>query len=434
MSERSLIVSVNEVGFCWDGGARNDRALPNAVRPELNEKVFVWSGDVRRLRCDAVVVGRSSKGHYQTETYERILTAAGVDNVEQELSQQGYPRSGEARATFGYHLHTRYLIHVLRPRFPKKYVHAARMALGRCVSSALDSAVDQNCRTVVFTEFWESPQGEAHPFPRNIAANLFCKSLRSFLDAHAHYVEKILIVSNRKDDTDMLDALAKYFPRNEAEAVGFDLEDEEDDDFPADHELTKEESYRAPEYVNRDGTPRRPKNNEPPPEQVPEEESIPQRYSRETLTEIEALDAIKIAGEDSQGRPILTWMQQKINVKEVDMDQVFRFLLQTAEDASRESRSGQEFFVVYNHQGCKPANVPPIPWLWDKIRQLVVRFETRVKKVFIIGDFLVRIVSVGILWNLDVRDRVCFIDSTEQLLLQFPGGRLKRSILSELGA
>lgn len=329
---------------------------------------------------------------------------------------------------------TRYLIHVLRPRFPKKYVHAARMALGRCVSSALDSAVDQNCRTVVFTEFWESPQGEAHPFPRNIAANLFCKSLRSFLDAHAHYVEKILIVSNRKDDTDMLDALAKYFPRNEAEAVGFDLEDEEDDDFPADHELTKEESYRAPEYVNRDGTPRRPKNNEPPPEQVPEEESIPQRYSRETLTEIEALDAIKIAGEDSQGRPILTWMQQKINVKEVDMDQVFRFLLQTAEDASRESRSGQEFFVVYNHQGCKPANVPPIPWLWDKIRQLVVRFETRVKKVFIIGDFLVRIVSVGILWNLDVRDRVCFIDSTEQLLLQFPGGRLKRSILSELGA
>mmetsp|Transcript_366 Transcript_366/g.426 ORF Transcript_366/g.426 Transcript_366/m.426 type:complete len:143 (-) Transcript_366:603-1031(-) len=142
MSKRSLIVNVSEVGFCWDNAARKDGVARNAVRPELNEKVYLWSGDVRQLRCDAVVVGRSSKGHYQTATYERILAAAGADNVEQELSQEGYPRSGEARSTHGHHLHTRYLIHLLRPRFPKKYTHAAKMALRRCVSSALDTAAD----------------------------------------------------------------------------------------------------------------------------------------------------------------------------------------------------------------------------------------------------------------------------------------------------
>lgn len=333
------------------------------------------------------------------------------------------------------------MVHVLRPRYPRKYERAAKTSLQRCVSNALEAATDAGCRTVVFTQFWQPREGDHHVFPHQSACMLFAKSLRSFLELHHQLLDRIILVfeeeeSKARRDDDLMAALAAFFPRTEEEIeCAHEQVEKLDEEEHSAHSSTSGESssYGVPDYIVEDGSVRRkpvslssshihaPVKPEP-------DETVMRKYIGDDLHDIADLCAVTVAGADSDGRPILVWLQRKIIIKQVDLERLLVYLLRVGDEAASSSRCRQEFFLAYVQESCRMGNVPPLPWLWETIRTLSNRFGTKCRRIFIIGDALVRMVSFSLTFNLEIRERIRFLDTTEKLLMQFPGGRLRRDV------
>mmetsp|Transcript_9351 Transcript_9351/g.28172 ORF Transcript_9351/g.28172 Transcript_9351/m.28172 type:complete len:438 (-) Transcript_9351:767-2080(-) len=420
--EQEEIPGAGEVGICWGSYESEGSAASEEIRPDLNRKLFLWSGDLRRIRCDAVVISRSHKGGLQTAEYDELMEAAGAQLVDEELQTMGLPRSGEARITHGYHLPSRHIVHLLRPRFPRRYEHAAKISLQRSVLTALEAAVDVGARNVIFTQFWRPRNDESHPFPNQLGAILFFKAVRRFLEQHSRLVDRIMVLVNDDENEDLRVALASHFPRDRTEVALSQSASQESDNEYEQKQFESGDSYGVPDYINDDGTVKKKSSSH-----LTKEDKLLRQFANDNFAELEALHAVFIGGEDSSGRPIVLWLQRKVNVRQINLDRLLVFLLRMGDEAARSSNCGDEFFFAYVHEGCGLHNVLPLPWLWEAIHSLASRFGARAKRIFIIGDMLVRLVSFGLTLELDVRRKLQFLNSTRDLLIQFPGGRLRRN-------
>eukprot|EP00188_Purpureofilum_apyrenoidigerum_P000118 Plantae.Rhodophyta-Purpureofilum_apyrenoidigerum.ctg10435.p1 GENE.Plantae.Rhodophyta-Purpureofilum_apyrenoidigerum.ctg10435~~Plantae.Rhodophyta-Purpureofilum_apyrenoidigerum.ctg10435.p1 ORF type:complete len:331 (-),score=46.39 Plantae.Rhodophyta-Purpureofilum_apyrenoidigerum.ctg10435:392-1384(-) len=321
--------------------------------------------------------------------------------------------------THGYHLPSRHIIHLLRPRFPRRYERAAKISLQRAVLSALEATVDVGARNVIFTQFWTARHDENHAFPSQLGANLFFKAVRSFLEQHSGLIDRIIVIVDSRSSENLRMALGTHFPRDRTEIALRQSALQESDDENEPKRLLSDDSYCVPDYINDDGTVKKKTSV-----QVTKEDKLLRKFASDNFSELEALRAIFVGGEDSSGRPIILWLQQKVNVRQVNLDRLLVYLLRVGDEAARASKCGGEFFLAYIHEGCGLHNVLPLPWLWESIHSLASRFGARAKKVFIVGDMLVRIVSFGLTLELDVRKKLHFLNCTGNLLEQFPRSQL----------
>lgn len=152
-------------------------------------------GDITRLEVDAVVNAANSALAGGGGVDGAIHRAAGAADLAQACAALGGCAPGDAKATPGFKLPARFIIHTVGPVW-RGGTHQEREVLASCYRRCLQVADDIGARSVAFPAIATGVYG----FPRDLAAEIAVASLRSGQTG----VSRALLVAF--DD----DALASY--------------------------------------------------------------------------------------------------------------------------------------------------------------------------------------------------------------------------------
>ena len=114
---------------------------------ELNRKIILWQGDVRRLDVDAVVNETNESLRDRSGLSGALFAAAGPD-LDFECAHTEGCRTGDAVLTKAGALRASYVIHTVGPRYNKKYHTAAENALHNCYRSVMRVCIEQKLRSM----------------------------------------------------------------------------------------------------------------------------------------------------------------------------------------------------------------------------------------------------------------------------------------------
>ena len=168
-----------------DGIATCADATPSPLGPH----VFLWRGDITRLKVDAIVNAANSQmlgcwvpGHYCIDN--AIHTFAGVELREQcaeLMAEQGHEEpTGRAKVTEAFNLPASYIVHTVGPIVQGTPNELQRAQLASCYTSCLDAARAHSCRSIAFCCISTGVFG----YPPREAAQLAIDTVASWLDAH----------------------------------------------------------------------------------------------------------------------------------------------------------------------------------------------------------------------------------------------------------
>jgi len=123
-------------------------ATPYMMNEELNFRVALWQGDVMALKVDAIVNCNNAQLNERAGVSGEIFSAAGPQ-MEEACTRLGSCGPGEAKATRGFHLPAKHVIHTVPP--PWTDGGDAEATLERCYTSSVDAALKLHCSSVAFT-------------------------------------------------------------------------------------------------------------------------------------------------------------------------------------------------------------------------------------------------------------------------------------------
>ncbi|MBQ6426430.1 MAG: protein-ADP-ribose hydrolase [Clostridia bacterium] len=167
----------------------------------LEEGIYLWKGDITRLRCDAIVNAANSgmTGCYvpcHTCIDNCIHTFAGIQlrrDCGRIMRRQGYDEpTGSAKITKAYNLPSRYVLHTVGPIVSGRLTETARNQLADCYRSCLAVAAENGVRSVAFCCISTGVFG----FPRLPAAEIAVDTVRK----HRGSIEVIFNVFSDEDD------------------------------------------------------------------------------------------------------------------------------------------------------------------------------------------------------------------------------------------
>ncbi len=177
----------------------------------LDERLFLWQGDMAKLKADAVVNPANSGflGCFQPlhACLDNILgSAAGIElrlacyeYVQKQEEQYGRPYeepTGRAVMTPAFNLPAKYVIHTVGPIVNGPLNSEHKRLLASCYTSILDKADEHNLKSValccISTGVFMFPQGKA--------ADIAVKTVREWLDAHPDTSLKQIIFNVFKDE------------------------------------------------------------------------------------------------------------------------------------------------------------------------------------------------------------------------------------------
>lgn len=169
----------------------------------LQDRIYLWQGDITTLRVDAIVNAANSG---MTGCYcpchgcidNAIHTFAGVQ-LRQEcdamMRKQGFPEpTGQAKITKAYNLPCAYVIHTVGPIVRGRLSERDCALLKSCYQSCLEAAEQKGLKTLAFCCI---STGEFH-FPNQEAAEIAVKTVRAFLSTH----KELSVVFNVFKDVD----------------------------------------------------------------------------------------------------------------------------------------------------------------------------------------------------------------------------------------
>lgn len=169
------------------------------------EGIYLWRGDITRLRCDAIVNAANSgmTGCYipcHSCIDNCIHTYAGMQ-LRQECSEimeasGGYEPAGGARITSGYNLPCDYIIHTVGPAVDDKVTDEDRKLLASCYRSCLALADENGIKSIAFccisTGVFRFPAGEA--------AGIAVKTVRNYRKETGSSIEVVFNVFKESDE------------------------------------------------------------------------------------------------------------------------------------------------------------------------------------------------------------------------------------------
>lgn len=177
-------------------------AMRYSVRAELNEKIVLWSGDITKLRVDAIVNAANGT----------LLGGGGVDGAIHRAAGRSLVRAcsklsgcavGESKLTPGFGLPARFVIHTVGPRGKKPAL------LSSCYRTAMAVAREAGLRSLAFCCISTGVFG----FPQQPAASVALASVRDVLEQHADDFDRVIFcVYTENDYAYYCDALPIFFP------------------------------------------------------------------------------------------------------------------------------------------------------------------------------------------------------------------------------
>lgn len=160
-----------------EGGAHDEAQSSHKVTREhpLKDRLRAALGDITREQVDAIVNAANTTLLGGGGVDGAIHRAAGPELLAECRTLGGCP-TGEARATSGYRLSTRWVIHTAGPVWSGGRRDEAAL-LASCYRSSLEAAVAKGARSVAFP----SISTGAYRFPVELAAPIAVETVGAFL-------------------------------------------------------------------------------------------------------------------------------------------------------------------------------------------------------------------------------------------------------------
>lgn len=168
----------------------------------IENKIYLWKGDITTLKCDAIVNAANSG---MTGCYHPchncidncIHTFAGVRlrlKCAEIMEIQGHEEpTGTAKITSAYDLPCQYVIHTVGPIVQGRLTEKHCELLKSCYQSCLELAVQSGIKSIAFCCISTGVFG----FPQDKAAEIAVQTVREFLLTHD--IEVIFNVFTEKD-------------------------------------------------------------------------------------------------------------------------------------------------------------------------------------------------------------------------------------------
>ena len=156
--------------------AEDVKELP-APSQSFNDKIALYRGDITKLEVDAIVnaANRALRGGGGVDG--AIHRAAGPELLE-ECRRLGGCDTGSAKMTNAYRLPCKKVIHAVGPIYHSSKKQESAELLAGCYSTSLKLAVENECKSIVFSCLSTGVYG----YPSQAAASVAIKTVRDFLE------------------------------------------------------------------------------------------------------------------------------------------------------------------------------------------------------------------------------------------------------------
>jgi O-acetyl-ADP-ribose deacetylase (regulator of RNase III) len=148
-------------------------ATPYLMNEELNFRISLWQGDVTSLKVDAIVNCNNEELNERSGVSGSIFAAAGPQ-LEEACTRLGGCAPGEAKATRGFRLPAKHVIHTVPPQWSDG--RDAEEALERCYTASTTAALQLQCATVAFACI------KGKDAPREQVAHVALRAVRKLLE------------------------------------------------------------------------------------------------------------------------------------------------------------------------------------------------------------------------------------------------------------
>ncbi|OQR75229.1 O-acetyl-ADP-ribose deacetylase MACROD2-like [Tropilaelaps mercedesae] len=148
------------------------------VKPELNRKICIFEGDITTLEIDAIVNAANNRLMVGGGVDGAIHRAAGPLLLEESSSLNGCD-TGDAKATGGYNLPAKYVIHTVGP------IGENEAKLHRCYLTCLETAKANRMRHIAFPCISTGVYG----YPNKSAAHVALSTTREWLEKDGNAVQ-----------------------------------------------------------------------------------------------------------------------------------------------------------------------------------------------------------------------------------------------------
>ncbi|KAG5263546.1 hypothetical protein AALO_G00266000 [Alosa alosa] len=178
----------------------------------LRQKISLFRGDITKLEIDAIVNAANKS----------LLGGGGVDGaihrgagplLKKECATLGGCETGEAKITGAYGLPAKHVIHTVGPIAYGGVGDKERNALRDCYLNSLETAVQNQLRTVAFPCISTGVYG----YPPEDAVEVALATVREYLDEHHEQLDRVIFCVFLKTDEDLYQRnLPLYFPQAES--------------------------------------------------------------------------------------------------------------------------------------------------------------------------------------------------------------------------
>ena len=158
----------------------------------MKEKVQIVEGDITKQEVDAIVNAANTSLLGGGGVDGAIHRAAGPELLEETKKIGGCP-TGEARASKGYHLPSKWVIHTVGPVWAGGNKNEDSL-LASCYRNSLKTALDLGVETIAFP----SISTGAYGFPLERATEIAMKETKEFLEAQKGRARVIFVCFGEK--------------------------------------------------------------------------------------------------------------------------------------------------------------------------------------------------------------------------------------------
>ncbi|OBT90536.1 hypothetical protein VE02_00977 [Pseudogymnoascus sp. 03VT05] len=175
----------------------------------LNNKVSIFRGNITRLQVDAIV-NAANKYLAGGGGVDGAIHAAAGHGLLEECSTLGGCKTGSAKITGAYELPCRKVIHAVGPVYSRSDREKSAELLASCYTTSLQLAVDNDCKTIVFSGLSTGVYG----YPSQDAASVATKAVRGFLEGDSgDKIDRVIFCTfEMKDVNAYNDWVPRAFP------------------------------------------------------------------------------------------------------------------------------------------------------------------------------------------------------------------------------